>query len=399
MPEEQNNFIPAKASYKPSKKPAMPRPRKAAPKTASTLIPKTASPRVAAPKPEDEAVPRLAEENAAEAKAAEPKAPKPKVEKPKAAKPKIPKPKITKPKAAAEQAEEPKAAEPGAEGAGNAAAPKKALNELDTRLASGGIYVAVTSGCLLLCNLSAALVLALTAGICAWELFNMMRAESKFMSEYLGIVVAAAYPLSVYFWGMPGTLAVTAAYLLILLILYVFETDSTINNMALNLFGSLYTGLLLSSVLVIRQGIGGFWGGLACVIILASIWFNDGAAYIVGSKIGKHKMAPKTSPKKSWEGFIAGVIVSMLMWCLMMLIPTLEITWTKTLICGFVCGIVGVLGDLAESRIKRNAGVKDSGNLLPGHGGLLDRSDSLLLVAAFAAILLYLFGCMPIAGL
>lgn len=225
----------------------------------------------------------------------------------------------------------------------------------------------------------------------------MLRSENALVSEYLGVLVAAAYPMSVYFWGMAGTLGVTAAYLLILLITYVFDPHSTINDIAVSLFGPLYTGLLLSSVLVIRQGIGGFWGGLACVIILASIWFNDGAAYLVGRKIGKHKMAPKISPKKSWEGFIAGVIVSMVMWCLMLLIPPLEITLTKALICGFVCGIVGVIGDLAESRMKRNAGVKDSGSLMPGHGGLLDRSDSLLLVAAFASILLYLFGCVPIS--
>ena len=101
------------------------------------------------------------------------------------------------------------------------------------------------------------------------------------------------------------------------------------------------------------------------------------------------------SPKKSWEGFFAGLVGSALFWCLFTLIPGLNLGIPMAMAFGVISGLCGVLGDLAESRIKRNVGFKDSGKLLPGHGGLLDRCDSLFLVAVASAILLVAGGCIP----
>ena len=125
---------------------------------------------------------------------------------------------------------------------------------------------------------------------------------------------------------------------------------------------------------------------------MASVWFNDAFAYLVGSAFGKHKMVPAISPKKSWEGFVGGLCGSLLVWCLLLLFPETGITPFVAVFCGLACGVVGVIGDLVESRIKRGAGVKDSGNLIPGHGGLLDRSDSMLFVAIAAYFILTLMG-------
>ena len=118
-------------------------------------------------------------------------------------------------------------------------------------------------------------------------------------------------------------------------------------------------------------------------------------AYLGGSKFGKHKLAPRISPKKSWEGFIGGLVGSMAIWCLITLIPGVNMAIPQALVFGLICGLSGVLGDLAESRIKRNSGVKDSGTIMPGHGGLLDRCDSLFMASVTAAVMLIGGGCVP----
>lgn len=128
------------------------------------------------------------------------------------------------------------------------------------------------------------------------------------------------------------------------------------------------------------------------VALLTLVWANDVGAYLVGSVIGKHKMAPKTSPKKSWEGFAGGLVVAVgvaMLWHAyfssnlggMMFIDestTAQILWAGL---GLVTALGAVWGDLIESKIKRIAGVKDSGKFLPGHGGMLDRFDALFLAA------------------
>ena len=131
------------------------------------------------------------------------------------------------------------------------------------------------------------------------------------------------------------------------------------------------------------------------LLLFVSVWANDAFAYMVGSKIGKHKLAPRTSPKKSWEGFFAGLVGSVVFWCILSLVPGIDMPIPLAVVFGLVCGLMEVLGDLAESRIKRNSGVKDSGTIMPGHGGLLDRCDSMFLASITAAILLIAGGCLP----
>lgn len=136
-------------------------------------------------------------------------------------------------------------------------------------------------------------------------------------------------------------------------------------------------------------------------VILASLWINDTMAYLVGSFIGKTPLT-KISPKKTWEGTLGGIILSIVVvgFSLSYYISVHNISFThqsKTLVNSMcfllpaVCAVAGTLGDLLESKIKRMAGVKDSGKFMPGHGGFLDRFDSLLLAAPAAWLLLELF--------
>ena len=201
--------------------------------------------------------------------------------------------------------------------------------------------------------------------------------------------------MSAYFLGVVGIMFVTLGFVLAVTVWYVYWLRARVADVGVCVFGAMYTGMQLSGLLFIRMAVGGIWGGVVVLIIFASIWFNDAAAYLVGSRIGKHKLAPRTSPKKSWEGFIAGLIVSMGLWCLLLLVPGVNIELWQCLVFGLICGLTSVLGDLCESRIKRSVGFKDSGTIMPGHGGLFDRCDSLMPTAVAAAILLFGAGCLP----
>lgn len=134
--------------------------------------------------------------------------------------------------------------------------------------------------------------------------------------------------------------------------------------------------------------------GCFIVTMLASIWICDTAAFGFGSMLGKTKIAPRVSPNKSYEGAIAGVIFAILTWfAAWAWVPYLHTISIRTcIVMGLIAGIVGQLGDFAESQFKRDVGVKDSSALIPGHGGMLDRLDSILFVSPIAYVYVHLFG-------
>jgi phosphatidate cytidylyltransferase len=220
----------------------------------------------------------------------------------------------------------------------------------------------------------------------------MLRSDAKLPNELIGTVASALYPLSYWLWGFNGVLSLTTAFAVVLLIWYVFYTHARITDVAVTIFGALYTGLMLTSFVLIRGLIPDFWGGVLAFGIILSVWANDALAFFVGSAIGKHKMAPRISPAKTWEGFLAGMAASVIVWCLLPLIPGINLNWIWAVAGGLICGWIGILGDLVESRIKRSTGHKDSGILLPGHGGFLDRCDSMLVVGATAMLILRIAG-------
>jgi phosphatidate cytidylyltransferase len=156
--------------------------------------------------------------------------------------------------------------------------------------------------------------------------------------------------------------------------------------------GVLYVGFLLSHLLLLRGlGTGTGWNtGLKWVsFAFLSTWAADTMAYFVGVVIGKRKLAPKISPGKSVEGAVAGSVGAVLVgWFIAPLLPVNP--WQGACI-GLLISIVAVLGDLSESALKRHVGVKDSGRLLPGHGGILDRLDSSLFVLPFVYYIARLF--------
>jgi phosphatidate cytidylyltransferase len=151
------------------------------------------------------------------------------------------------------------------------------------------------------------------------------------------------------------------------------------------LTGVLYVGWLISYLVALRLDTGRDWIYLTLFVIFAT----DTAAYFVGRAIGKHKIAPSISPGKTWEGAVAGVIGAVIVCYLFTLKTPLQIPLNilQSVILGFAVSIFGQIGDLAESKLKRLTGVKDSGKIMPGHGGILDRLDSIL----FAGVVVYFY--------
>jgi len=231
-------------------------------------------------------------------------------------------------------------------------------------------------------------VIGVMAGFASAEFYSMSRRESRLPNEMFGIAAAALMPVAAAIWGMAGltsalTLLIAASLVWHVVFIRVRTTDT-----ATTVFGAIYTGFLLSYlVLILRNfSVGGHTVGRALALtVVIGVWANDSLAYLVGSMIGRHKMVPRISPKKSWEGFVAGLLGTLAVWtALPFLVPNTGLSVPWAMVTGTVVGATVVIGDLFESRMKREAGVKDSGTALPGHGGFLDRLDSLILVCLVA---------------
>ena len=147
--------------------------------------------------------------------------------------------------------------------------------------------------------------------------------------------------------------ALLFALMLAVGIWYVWSPRTRISDVAVTLMGPIYTGFMLSAIVLLRDAVPGFAGALLSVGVCASLWVSDSFAYIVGSRIGKHKMVPKISPKKSWEGFAGGILGSVLIWLILWATHFYKLSLPYALLCGVVVSILGVIGDLIESRIKR----------------------------------------------
>jgi phosphatidate cytidylyltransferase len=148
-------------------------------------------------------------------------------------------------------------------------------------------------------------------------------------------------------------------------------------------FGLVYVPVLMAPLALIR----GEEHGLALIfLVLASTWLGDTGAYFAGRFFGKTPLFPRVSPKKTVEGVVGGLVLSMIGACVVKYVGDLPFSWVGVAVLGGVLDLAGVVGDLAESMLKRAFGVKDSGWIMPGHGGILDRIDSLL----FSAPLLWL---------
>jgi phosphatidate cytidylyltransferase len=232
-------------------------------------------------------------------------------------------------------------------------------------------------------------VLAVVSAFAASEFYTITRREKRLPNEVFGVIAAASMPLAAALWPEFGLTATVAALMVASLLWHVAFSQVRTSDTAVTVFGAIYAGFLLAHLVLVRQLDSGTELALAVVV---SVWANDVFAYLVGSTVGRHKLAPTISPKKSWEGLAAGTVFTMAVWVGVYFVADLPISLPWLALTGLGVSLAAIVGDLAESRLKREAGVKDSGTLLPGHGGFLDRFDSLILVSVVAYYLLILGG-------
>ena len=194
-------------------------------------------------------------------------------------------------------------------------------------------------------------------------------------------------------WGSPAT--ETTARIVLGALLYTMlivpttfvcelwrKSATPIANIATTFMGVIYVALPMAMLLYIPQMLVGKWSAWAMLAFVSIIWINDICAYLVGVSIGKHRLCERISPKKSWEGFFGGLIGAVGFAVLFgHLFGGNLVVWGGL---GLVAALAGVAGDLIESLIKREVDVKDSGSMMPGHGGFLDRFDALFLATPFA---------------
>ena len=262
-----------------------------------------------------------------------------------------------------------------------------------TRAVVGVGYAVLVLVCLLMGRWATTALLCVFAWQCCNEFYKMMRMAGRMPKELIGLAAAVAFPIAA---NISYLYSGVAAFLLAIAtgVWYVLTPRANISDVALTVFGPMYTSLLFTSILKFRAVDPGIRGGILTFAVMASIWVNDSFAYIFGSRFGRTKLTPKISPNKSWEGFFGGMLGSVLVWVLISLLGLMPVPVPMAILTGIVLGIFGVIGDLFESRIKRSVGVKDSGNIMPGHGGLLDRHDSMLFGVMAAAFVLKVGGLL-----
>ena len=278
------------------------------------------------------------------------------------------------------------------------------MNNFIVRTITGILFVAVVV-CSFLRPQAMVLLFALITGLTIWEFTGLVNEREKVTVNRLISTVAGVY----FFFAVAGfssdltPSAVFIPYLVSIIYLMVAElylkNEDPIHDWAYTMMAQLYIALPFSLLNTLAfhltpQGLVTYDAVLP-LSVFVFLWMNDTGAYLCGSLLGKHKLFPRISPGKSWEGSIGGgilvIAIAVLVWYLteqyqLNQLGLSAIEWAGL---GLTVVIFGTWGDLVESLIKRTLGIKDSGNILPGHGGMLDRFDSSLLAIPAAVVYLY----------
>ncbi len=172
------------------------------------------------------------------------------------------------------------------------------------------------------------------------------------------------------------------AVILLLVYTVLVKNRFTFDDVGFIILSALYVGIGFYYLIATRDA-----GVAYLVFALLIVWVTDSGAYFTGRALGKNKLWPEISPNKTIEGFVGGVVLAVIAATIMQFIAPFNISWTLLIIVAIISSIFGQMGDLVESAIKRHYDVKDSGNILPGHGGILDRFDSLLFVLPLLSLL------------
>lgn len=291
------------------------------------------------------------------------------------------------------------------------------MSELGKRFFVALIGIPLAVGIIFLGGFVFFFAILLLANFSLWELFQLAEKKNISPMTYFGLFTSSLIQ-TLYFLVLQNVLSVNKFIVLILLLLLVGSLPSililaqvwnrqpgSISNVAVSILGLFWISFVFSSLLSIRflpdylfllssfgeikplhqlfsfqYPLDSHWSAKFFLAILGTIWLCDTFAYFFGTAYGKHKLAPTISPKKTWEGGIAGAVGAFVVFFLLDFVLNLNLPTGFQLLFAAVVGVIGQIGDLAESKIKREFNVKDSSNVLPGHGGILDRLDSIMFV-------------------
>lgn len=275
------------------------------------------------------------------------------------------------------------------------------MSELTRRIIFAVIAAPASIALIYFGDWALAIVLSVLAALAAWELFRIARETGALPLEPAGITLAALLPIAVHGQRLGVyTLSLTA---IVAMILVLFSSTiwlrgpsgKPLSSVAITVFGVMYAGLF-SYIYALRYHDYAVGAGAGTVLVLLPVlltWSTDVGAYVFGRAFGKRKLIPSVSPGKTVEGAMGGLgltIVICLLYVRFILMPyaQLGLTIQGAVLFAIVVSVAAQTGDLAESLLKREAGIKDSSRIIPGHGGILDRFDSVLFVMPIAFLLL-----------
>jgi len=277
------------------------------------------------------------------------------------------------------------------------------MKNLIIRTLSGAVYVALIVCAILLNDFIFAAVFAVLSALTTYEFHKLTNKQENVNVNPILPAVASVSIFGIFFMHLNHDLGgkiihiIEISFFGIVFLFYFYtliseifrKKSNPVNNLAYSFLSQIYIAFPFAVMIVIFK-----LNPLFLLALFVIIWVNDSFAYLTGSAFGKHKMFERISPKKSWEGFFGGLIGALVtVYFLHKFLPerffdgyTLEL-W-QWLIFALIIVVFGTLGDFFESLIKRTVGVKDSGNIMPGHGGFLDRLDSVIFAALPALIFL-----------
>lgn len=280
------------------------------------------------------------------------------------------------------------------------------MKNLITRSITGVLFVAIIVVCFM-CPEGMIMVFALVTGLTIWEYTGLVNqidgvTVNRFISTAAGVYLFLA--IAGFCSGITPS-AVFIPYLLSVIYLFISElyteSKNAINNWAYTMLSQMYVALPLATINILAfRDIGGqvVFSYLTPLSIFIFLWANDTGAYCFGSLFGKHKLFPRISPGKTWEGSVGGGILVLVVAAIIgylessnadQMVGGSTMSIPEWMGMGLVVVFFGTWGDLVESLFKRTLGIKDSGNILPGHGGMLDRFDSSLMAMPAAVVYLY----------
>ena len=259
--------------------------------------------------------------------------------------------------------------------------------QLASRLLTASVGVPITVVCSLVGGIPFLLAMNLVIGVGLFEFYRMM--EAKGIRPYKIVGVAAGLGVSWYVYFLGGVFSSLFITLVLITIMTMElcrrDGELAVFHISTTILGVFYVAWLGSHIILLRQLgediIGADFVGFFVIFAFSLAWGTDTGAYFVGNAIGKRKLLPRVSPSKSVEGALGGIVVAIVVALVARATIVPLLTVLDALLLGVTAPIMAILGDLVESLMKRDVRIKDTSHALPGHGGMLDRFDSVLFVA------------------